>query len=198
MRPSGSSSSTKIRRAFSSAMIMRRTLRDLTDGQFVFKGAHDFCSEGAPMNAVASYVSVLEDAGKRIVNLDTALDSIPTRDQALDEMVKLFVLCSMLREAIVGHSERLLAHEEVSGDLAEEWVEEARELGENSRRMRRSIANVQRVVSEVEGHRQGPTDILILYKSLIEKMIDLADLMEDVAETQALAAHKPFALACYR
>ena len=98
----------------------------------------------------------------------------------------------MLRQAITEHSERLLAHEEVSDDLAEEWVEEARELGENSRRMRGSIANAKRVVSEVEGHRQGPTDFLILYKSLIEKMIDLADLMEDVAETQALAAYRPF------
>ena len=103
----------------------------------------------------------------------------------------MFVLCSMLRQAIE-HSDRLLEHEEVPDDLAEEWVEEARELGENSRRMRRSIVNAKQVVSEVEGHRQGPTDFLVLYKSLIEKMIDLADLMEDVAETQALAAHKPF------
>ena len=144
------------------------------------------------MNAVLSYVSVFEDAAKRIVNVDTALDPTPARDQAVDEMAKMVVLCSMLRRAIMDHSEGLLAHNEVSDDLAEEWVEEARELGENSRRMRGSIANVERVVSEVEGRGHGPTDVLILYKSLIERMSDLADLMEDVAETQALAAHKPF------
>lgn len=144
------------------------------------------------MNAMVSYVSDFENAGKRIVNLDAALNSKPQRDQVFSLAAEMLVICGVLRHAVTAHEERLLTHDEVSDDLTEQWVEEARQWGENSRRIRKIIANAKQAVSKVEGHRQRPTGILILYRRLTEEMIDLADLMEDVAETQALAAHKPF------
>lgn len=81
-----------------------------------------------------------------------------------------------------------------TNDLDKVWTEEARSLGADARQMRVLADEANDIIERIEESRPGgqQTALILTYRLLTQKMFDLAEFMEDVAETQALAAYGPF------
>ncbi|MDE0058747.1 MAG: hypothetical protein OXI22_06750 [Defluviicoccus sp.] len=98
-----------------------------------------------------------------------------------------------LRRGVVDHAAAVSGVDEVTSDLAEEWGAEVRSLGKDAGMLRALVDDFQAGSIELTGPRdQGDATILFLSARWMEETESLAELMEDHAETLALAAHEPF------
>lgn len=146
----------------------------------------------APSLSVPMVAALSRNTSKQFVEIDTNRDLALLKDRILLQSATLFILLRMLRDDVIRHASDISDHNDIPPHLAEKWVEEARELGKDSRLMRSTADEAMRAVSEIESHGVCDPDVTVPYMRLANQMEELADIMEDVAETQALAAHKPF------
>jgi len=138
-----------------------------------------------------------ERTGKRFTHRDAMRANDPAGDRLLAETNSLILLAEELRKYVEQQAPDMASvpdSDDVADDLDEVWVEEARQLGNDARQMFALANEMNSVVAEVEENRPrgGQTIVLLMSKVLAKKMFDLAEFMEDVAETKALAAHGPF------
>ena len=138
-----------------------------------------------------------ECTGKRLTQRDGLRTNDPLGDQLLAETNSLLLLAEELRQYVAQQASDLASvsdSDDVADNLDEVWVEEARQLGSDARQMVAMANDMNSAIAEVEDSRPQAreTIVLLMSKVLVKKMFDLAEFMEDVAETQALAAHGPF------
>ena len=138
-----------------------------------------------------------ERAGNRFTHRDGLRANDPAGDRLLAETNSLILLAQELRKYVEQRASDMASvsdSDDVADDLDDVWVEEARQLGNDARQMFVLANEMNSVVAEVEENRPQTreTIVLLMSKVLVKKMFDLAEFMEDVAETQALAAHGPF------
>lgn len=147
-------------------------------------------------NFIPALFSVYEDVGRSFVKLGAERNLDFLKNALIEKMSELVVMERMLRETIANYAAYLSGHNEIPDDTARMWVKEAAELGADSKRMRQLSNKARGVIDEIE-EKYSPAEpfdreALVIYAMIARRMADLADFMEDVAETQALAAHKPF------
>ena len=114
-------------------------------------------------------------------------------DHIVHEWVDLMAIARTLRRGVVDRAAAVSGVDEVTSDLAEEWRAEARSLGEDADTLRALVDDFQAGLVELTGPRdQSDATILFLCARWMEETESLAELMENLAETLALAAHEPF------
>ena len=114
-------------------------------------------------------------------------------DRMVHEWVDLMAIARTLRRGVVDHAAAVAGVDEVTSDLADEWRAEARSLGKDAGTLRALVDDFQAGLVELTGPRdQSDATILFLCARWMEETESLAELMEDLAETLALAAHEPF------
>ena len=153
--------------------------------------------EEHPANQViAALFSVYEDLGRSLVKLGAERNLDLMKNALTEKMSDTVVMERVLRKTIADYVAYISGHDEITNDTARIWVEAAAELGAKSKRMRRLSDEAKGVIDQIEKTHPPaqPTDhdVLVIYAIIANRMADLAEFMEDVAETQALAAHKPF------
>ena len=153
--------------------------------------------EEHPANQViATLFSVYEDLGGSFVKLGAERNLDLMKNALIEKMSDTVVMERVLRKTIADYVEYMSGYDEITYETARKWVKAAAELGANSKRMRQLSDEAKGVIDQIEkAHPPAqPTDhdVVVIYTIIANRMADLADFMEDVAETQALAAHKPF------
>ncbi len=153
--------------------------------------------EEHPANQViATLFSVYEDLGKLFVKLGAERNPDLMKNALIEEMSDTVVMERVLRKTIADYVAYMSGHDEITNETERKWVKAAAELGAKSKRMRRLSDEAKGVIDQIEKTHPPaqPTDhdVLVIYAIIANRMADLAEFMEDVAETQALAAHKPF------
>lgn len=114
-------------------------------------------------------------------------------DRIVHEWVDLMAIARTLRRGVVDRAAAVSGVDEVTSDLAEEWRAEARSLGNDAGTLRALVDDFQAGLIELTGPRdRSDATILFLFGRWMEETESLAGLMEDLAETLALAAHAPF------
>lgn len=114
-------------------------------------------------------------------------------DRIVHEWVDLMAIARTLRRGVVDHAAAVSGVDEVTSDLAEEWRAEARSLGKDASTLRALADDFQAGLIELASPRdQSDATILFLRAQWMEETESLAELMENLAETLALAAHEPF------
>ena len=132
---------------------------------------------------------------REIVDLAVRRDLARMEEQLLGAIADLFTLERMHRDYVAKHAASIEDYDDIPDDLAETWLVEARQLGEYSRFVRSFADEIKGINAEAGRllpHRERPDEVEVRSEKLAERMTDFADFLEDVAETQALAAHKPF------
>lgn len=124
-------------------------------------------------------------------------DIVVAEISTLLEIVTTMFVGDSLRRGLVDRASDIARHDEISDTLADAWTKEVRELGEDANLMRSLAAEAREAVEEAElaaeqGGAHAQSSVLVVFRQATEQADDIADLMEDVAETQALAAHRPF------
>ena len=114
-------------------------------------------------------------------------------DRIVHEWVDLMAIARTLRRGVVDRAAAVSGVDEVTSDLADEWRAEARSFGKDAGTLRTLVDDFQAGLIELTGPQdRGDATILFLYARWMEETESLAELMEDLAETLALAAHEPF------
>ena len=114
-------------------------------------------------------------------------------DRVVREWVDLMAIARTLRRGVVDRAAAVSGVDEIASDLAEEWRAEARSLGKDAGTLRALVDDFQAGLTELAGPRdRSDATILFLSARWMEETGSLAELMEDLAETLALAAHEPF------
>lgn len=114
-------------------------------------------------------------------------------DRIVHEWVDLMAIARTLRRGVVDRAAAVSGVDEVTSDLAEEWRAEARSLGKDAGTLHALVHDCQAGLTELTGRQdQNDATILFLCARWMEETESLAELMEDLGETLALAAHEPF------
>lgn len=153
--------------------------------------------EEHPANQViATLFSVYEDLGKSFVKLGAERNPDLMKNTLIEEMSDTVVMERVLRKTIADYVAYMSGHDEITNETARKWVKAAAELGAKSKRMRQLSDEAKGVIDEIKKTHPPAQpyehDVLVIYAIIADRMANLTDFMEDVAETQALAAHKPF------
>lgn len=113
--------------------------------------------------------------------------------QMMHDLASLFNLVTECHEILVREAELTTKHDDISPDLVDEWRNEAQGLQEDAARLTRLLGEFREATQPLRAapDRKSQT-ILRLCNIWVEQTESLIDRMEDLAETLALAAHKPF------
>lgn len=122
------------------------------------------------------------------IDLDAVLDRIVL------EWLDLMAIGRALQKCVLDHAAEFSSHtDEPSCELAAEWRNEARSLNDDAGRLRELIVEAQGKIPEFAPiDDAGAKAILSMMGQWSALTGEIADLMEDLAETMALSAHEPF------
>lgn len=152
--------------------------------------------EHLAIHFIPALFSVYEDVGRSFVKLGAERKLDLMKNALIEKMSDAVVMERMLRKTIADYVAYISGYDEISNDIAKRWVEAATKLGAESKRMRQLSDEAKGVIDQIKKKyppgQPSDHDVLVIYAMIANRMADLADFMEDVAETQALAAHKPF------
>ena len=145
---------------------------------------------------IAALFSVYEDLGGSFVKLGAERNLDLMKNALIEKMSDTVVMERVLRKTIADYVAYMSGHDEITNETARKWVKAAAELGAKSKRMRQLSDEAKGVIDAIKKKhppaQPSEHDVLVIYAIIANRMTGLADFMEDVAETQALAAHKPF------
>lgn len=114
-------------------------------------------------------------------------------DLIMNELIGLLKVGTEYHENIRERALLMETQDRISPDVAEEWRGHARHMGREAEDLRRILASFQQIRPLLkEAHNPKSLTVLRLFDVWTEQTEELADRIEDLAETMALAVHEPF------